>query len=387
MTIKPLLCAPARIFLVVACTCLLIASGEALAATLGLGQPVQEENGLWSVPVLLHADANENVASLQFRLGFEQRGFEVVDVTTGASAVDAGKEAACTALRRDGARVIVAGMNLDNIADGEVARIRLRTREDSGDGGSVALDGPVLCDPMGRDIKGSITNGKVTCNNPAEDKVAEANDGETPVADPEGEALAEPESSVDSPADNESSVSEKVITTPTTQTQASPTGTGNVPVAGADSIASSNSTTKGKSEASARSATVAAKASPRASGRVPGGPLWTLGASPIIVKDSDKQTASTRRGSHQSAGGTTATNKQQDRMGVNGTPNGMQVAGIRPAPSGRPGTATNLVVDDTAPLGSTDMKGPTRWEGFRLVLVGSVILGISLWVRRKLLRR
>jgi hypothetical protein len=33
------------------------------------------------------------------------------------------------------------------------------------------------------------------------------------------------------------------------------------------------------------------------------------------------------------------------------------------------------------------MKSPTRWEGFRLVLVGSVILGISLWVRRKLLRR
>ncbi|MFH0824447.1 MAG: hypothetical protein V2B18_16965, partial [Pseudomonadota bacterium] len=135
MTIRSWLWKPTRCLLV-ACSTIVMMSGSAQGATLSFGQPVLQDNGLWGIPVLLHAGSNENVASLQFRLSFEQRGFSVVDVATGASAASARKEAACSALR-DGARVVVAGMNLERIGDGEVAQVHLRATREAGDAASV----------------------------------------------------------------------------------------------------------------------------------------------------------------------------------------------------------------------------------------------------------
>jgi hypothetical protein len=150
--------------------------GAVQAATLGFGQPVLQDNGLWGIPVLLHAGSNENVAGLQFRLSFEQRGFSVVDVVTGPSAASAGKEAVCSALG-DGARVVVAGMNLERIADGEVAQVYLRATRESGDAASVALDSPVLSDPMGHGVDAAIENGRITCSIPSQEKPAEEGKG------------------------------------------------------------------------------------------------------------------------------------------------------------------------------------------------------------------
>ncbi len=150
--------------------------GAVEAATLSFGQPVLQDNGLWGIPVLLHAGSNENVASLQFRLSFERRGFSVVDVVTGPSAANARKEAACSALS-DGARVVVAGMNLERIADGEVARVHLRATRESGDAASVALDSPVLSDPTGHGVDAYIENGRITCSIPSQEKPAEEDKG------------------------------------------------------------------------------------------------------------------------------------------------------------------------------------------------------------------
>ena len=393
MTVKPLSCAPRSIVLVAACINLIVGCCVAHAATLGFGQPVQEENGLWRVPVLLRAEANENVASLQFRLGFEQRGFEVVDVATGVSAADAGKEAACTALRRDGARVIVAGMNLDRIEDGEVAQIRLRASTKSNDPGNLTLDAPVLCDPMGRDVKGSIANGKVTCSNPPEDSAPTTDTEGTPVPSTEGEeATEQPADPTDSTSPADSSVSEKAVTTPTTQQSSAPVAGPSVLPGTMGDSSTVGMTAKDKPTHTAASSAAEQKVSSRPSGRVSGGPLWTLGTSESVVKNSDKRNAFVHR-LRQGKGGDGSLPTNQRQEGAAGstktadTQSAMQVAGIRPTAFGKTDATVNLSLNDTDMTVSAEVRNDDRWDMVRVTLVALAMFGIGLWVRRRLTRR
>ncbi len=116
----------------------------------GLGsQPEFGTDGSIRVPVVIGPLGAESVAALQFDLLFETSQLRFDSVEPGASAVDGSKSTHANPIKPGTARIIVAGLNRNALADGVVAWARFSPAPGAQPPFSVQLSGVVLSDPYG----------------------------------------------------------------------------------------------------------------------------------------------------------------------------------------------------------------------------------------------
>lgn len=117
---------------------------------LGLGaKPEFGADGSIRVPVVLGPLREESVAALQFDLTFEATQLQFSAVEAGPSAVDASKTAQANPLKSGTARVIIAGLNRNALADGIVAWLRFSPVPGAHAPFILGIGGTVLSDPFG----------------------------------------------------------------------------------------------------------------------------------------------------------------------------------------------------------------------------------------------
>ncbi|NIA15981.1 MAG: hypothetical protein GWP08_18105 [Nitrospiraceae bacterium] len=129
--------------------------GTGLAATLSAGElsaaPGAPEI---RIPIALEAGSRERVGGLQFDLTFDTDALSLKGVVVGAAAKDAAKDIYFSPLPSGSARVIVAGLNQNEIASGLVAEAIFAVAADVPQGEyEVRLDGVVLSDPFGNRVR------------------------------------------------------------------------------------------------------------------------------------------------------------------------------------------------------------------------------------------
>jgi len=126
-------------------------SASTSAATVSLQNPVPDGDCV-AVSVTVAADGNDQIASLQFDLGYDNNNFELADVQQGGSAADAWKEVVHSLMSPDTIRVIVAGLNQNVIPDGPVMTMRLRPLHEDASLPALALHSVVISDPFGGNV-------------------------------------------------------------------------------------------------------------------------------------------------------------------------------------------------------------------------------------------
>ena len=106
-------------------------------------------DGSVRVPVVIGPLGAESVAALQFDLLFETNQLRFDGVEPGPSAVDGSKSTHANPIRPGTARIIVAGLNRNALANGVVAWARFSPAPGAQPPFSVRLSGVVLSDPYG----------------------------------------------------------------------------------------------------------------------------------------------------------------------------------------------------------------------------------------------
>lgn len=106
------------------------------------------------IPVALDASAGERIGGLQFDLSFDTDALSLKGVVVGTAAKEAGKDIYFSPLPSGSARVIIAGLNQNEIASGFVAEAIFAIPSDMAQGEyAVRLEGVVLSDPFGNRVR------------------------------------------------------------------------------------------------------------------------------------------------------------------------------------------------------------------------------------------
>lgn len=128
----------------------LLGSCAGMAAVVSMHPP--SGGGELRIPVLLYGDGDEYVSGLQFDLNYDPTQFELVSVSAGTVATDAGKEVIFSETTPGQGRILVTGFNNLGMADGQVATITLRPLTDSSPQHDISLEDPLASDPDGNSI-------------------------------------------------------------------------------------------------------------------------------------------------------------------------------------------------------------------------------------------
>lgn len=146
-------------------TCLASSAHSAILTVASADLP----NGATEIELAISLDVAESeaVASAQFELRFPDPPLGIAAITAGATAISAGKSVVSNALESGRYRVIVAGLNQNRIADGELALVNFTLAPATTDARlKVLLEGVVLADPTGRAVSATLVNGQLTVGNP-----------------------------------------------------------------------------------------------------------------------------------------------------------------------------------------------------------------------------
>ena len=103
----------------------LTCSYVAVAAVVSMQRP-EIGGGTIRIPVILAGQGDEALAGIQFDLAYDPAQYELVEVTGGAAAHDAGKEVILSQTASGSGRVLVIGFNDNALFDGHVATVVLR---------------------------------------------------------------------------------------------------------------------------------------------------------------------------------------------------------------------------------------------------------------------
>ncbi len=122
----------------------------AFGASLVFGQP-QGSTAETLIPVFLQLDEDTRVAGVQFQLYYPAGGATLLYVEPGAQAVSAQKNVNVH-IGPNQSDVLVAGLNLNAIQPGEVARIYLSIRPETNLSVELLLSNVVMADPYGNPI-------------------------------------------------------------------------------------------------------------------------------------------------------------------------------------------------------------------------------------------
>ncbi len=111
-----------------------------------------------AAPIHIAPGDGDQMASLQFDLGFDAASVEVLSVEAGACALQAAKEVVFSRTAAGTVRVIVAGMNQNTIQEGVVATVYLQRVDTGSAPAAMELDSIVVADPMGNSVESTGAN-------------------------------------------------------------------------------------------------------------------------------------------------------------------------------------------------------------------------------------
>lgn len=149
-----------------ACLCaLLLGVAKAGAATLGLGSANGTPGGAAVVlPLTLAPDTGETVVAFQLDLGFDATFLTLANVTLGPASTAASKTLSVNTLGPGAVRVLVAGINQNAIAAGDVLDVSVQVKAGATGTSNIALGNVVLADPNGHSVPVTTANGTITAD-------------------------------------------------------------------------------------------------------------------------------------------------------------------------------------------------------------------------------
>lgn len=128
----------------------MLASCMAMAAVVSMHPP--SGGGDLRIPVMLYGDGEETVSGIEFDLNFDPAQFELVEITAGNVATDAGKQVVFSETLPGQGRVLVTGFNNVSMADGQIATLTLRPLTSTSAQSDIALDRALATDPDGNNV-------------------------------------------------------------------------------------------------------------------------------------------------------------------------------------------------------------------------------------------
>lgn len=129
----------------------LACSWVAYAAVVSMQQPTRT-GGMVETPVLLYTDERDPVSGIVFDVHYDPARFELVGITPGGAATDAGKEIVVSAPRAGSGRVLITGFNDTALYDGHVATIVLRPLQAGMSPEGLTLGRALATDPFGNAV-------------------------------------------------------------------------------------------------------------------------------------------------------------------------------------------------------------------------------------------
>lgn len=112
------------------------------------------------VPVLLDRSGSEAVSGLQFDVRFPADKLKYVGTEPGEAALSADKQLSAEAMQAGHVRVLIAGLNLNIIGSGVVARLRFTLDDNTiPDTYALVLQGVLAPDVRGRKVQTTIQDG------------------------------------------------------------------------------------------------------------------------------------------------------------------------------------------------------------------------------------
>ena len=138
---------------------LAVASGQARAARLTVGEPIVDDAGTTvTLPIHLHASPEEQVAGLQCDISLDRTGLSYVGTEMGPAGQAADKALSANPVGRSEIRLILVGLNQNVIGEGVVANLLLKAASDAPIAPEMAVVGDViLSDPYGARIAVTAT--------------------------------------------------------------------------------------------------------------------------------------------------------------------------------------------------------------------------------------
>jgi hypothetical protein len=130
---------------------LVAATAWLLGAVVVLDAP-QQADDYFAYPVSISLGETENVAGLQFDISLDSNVAQLMDVEAGPAAVGAGKDVVFSVLDGNTIRVLVVGLNQDQLASGVVANLYVAPLQQSAAAPLLLLDGMIVSDPAGNAI-------------------------------------------------------------------------------------------------------------------------------------------------------------------------------------------------------------------------------------------
>lgn len=128
----------------------MLASCVAMAAVVSMHPP--SGGGELRIPVMLYGDGEETVSGVQFDLNFDPTQFELVEISAGNVATDAGKQVVFSETIPGQGRVLVTGFNNNSMADGQIATVTLRPLTPAAAQYDIALEQALATDPDGNNV-------------------------------------------------------------------------------------------------------------------------------------------------------------------------------------------------------------------------------------------
>lgn len=123
-----------------------------MAVTLTVQGADSGYGGTVTLPIMLANNAGHQVAGMQFDVVFDAELIQLDGVTSGPSAVGAEKNVSYSVMEQGRLRVIVAGLNQNILAEGEVAGLVYSIfpkRPTADDSTHVAIEDLIIADPNG----------------------------------------------------------------------------------------------------------------------------------------------------------------------------------------------------------------------------------------------
>ncbi|HUW61232.1 MAG TPA: cohesin domain-containing protein [Candidatus Bathyarchaeia archaeon] len=131
--------------------CLVAATVALLGAAVVLDAP-RQANEYLAYPVILSFGETEHVAGLQFDISLDADVVQLVDIEAGPAAINAGKDVVFSMLDDNTVRVLVVGLNQDELASGVVANLYVTPLQQSAGAPLLELGGAVVSDPSGNPV-------------------------------------------------------------------------------------------------------------------------------------------------------------------------------------------------------------------------------------------
>lgn len=128
----------------------MLASCVAMAAVVSMHPP--SGGGELRIPVMLYGDSEEYVSGLQFDLDYDPTQFELVSVSAGNVATEAGKEVILSETVSGRGRVLITGFNDNGMTDGQVATVTLRPLTGDSPQHDITLGHVLASDPDGNRV-------------------------------------------------------------------------------------------------------------------------------------------------------------------------------------------------------------------------------------------